>query len=372
MARPGSRIISCLIIFFALGLIVAGIEAATPTFRAVYHLTPAGAGIIVSSFNLGGVSTLAFLCFPPGARWPPTWVFQVCTVGGCLGMACVRQLDAFIVCSVVGGAGYGGLIARINSFVARTYRSDSTGMLNLVNAAFGAGSVLGPVLDGIGVWYDLAGPAVLIASSVGIRHLGKVRVDTLPASRPAGSRLNGKYSAVLPFAVVAVLYSGLETGLGSWGSCDLIGLGYSARSAAQIMSLFWGGLTVGRLCLPLFKGRIEAAQLLTLCVIVNGLSIFLALTSAAAPAGYALAGFSVGPILPTLVALAAQRVTAVEIITAAIFLSEALGNVVMPLAIGDVVARTSVSCLPFVIAAIACSTFGVSRVTMYWQPKSAR
>jgi fucose permease len=103
-----------------------------------------------------------------------------------------------------------------------------------------------------------------------------------------------------------------------------------------------------------------------------GLSIFLALTSASAPAGYALSGFSVGPILPTLVALAAQGVAAVETVTAAIFLAEGLGNVVMPLAIGGVVARTSVSCLQFVIAAIACSTFGVSRVTIYWQLKSPR
>jgi hypothetical protein len=169
--------------------------------------------MVVSAFNLRGVLTLAFLCLPVGARWPPIWVFQACTVGGCIGMVCVRQLDAFIACCVISGAGYGGLIARINSFIARTFRSDSTRMLNLVNAAFGAGSVLGPVLDGIGVWYDLAGSAAVITSCAGIRHIDEVREDILAVSDSADGRPAGMYGATLSFAVVAVLYSGLETGL---------------------------------------------------------------------------------------------------------------------------------------------------------------
>jgi len=364
MTRKAPQIVCCFVVFCGLGSVLGGIEAATPIFRSFYHLPPADAGIILSAFNLGGIVALAFLCLPLGARWPPTWVFQACFVGGCLGMVCTRQVVAFIACCVIGGAGTGALIVRINSYIVHAFRPDSTRMLNLVNAAFGAGSILGPLLDGVGVRYNLAGAAIVIAACGGIRRLDERGGGIAMAPPQADSRPTRWAGAALSFALVTVLYSGLETGLGTWGSSQLIGLGYSVRSAAQTMSLFWVGLTIGRLWLQLLKGKIEAARLFAICVITSGLAIFLTMTSVTALVGYALTGFAVGPILPTLVALAAQRVAAIDSVTAAIFLGEALGNVTMPLVIGFAVARTSLSSLPTVIAVVACCTYAASRAAM--------
>jgi fucose permease len=309
---------------------------------------------MVSAFNFGALCVLAFLCFPAGASKPSTRAFKVGLIVGCLGMTYVHQLGLLIACGVLAGAGYGGLIVRVNAFVARSSGDGATRALNLVNAAFGAGAIIGPILAGTGVQHDFLACAFSIAVCAGTRAIDEPHAE-------ATANGMGSWSMLAPFIIVALLYAGLETGIGSWGSSDLIGLGYSVRSAAELMGLFWAGLTIGRLGIHLIKDRFGPLVIVTGCVAACGLFIFLALISPTAPAAYALTGIAVGPILPTLVGLVAQRAGNVDGATAGIFLAEAMGNIAMPLLIGGFVDRTSVLLLPFVVAMVATAILGVSR-----------
>lgn len=345
---------SCLVTFAALGSLISGLQAASASFRISYHLSPVGSVLLVSAFNFGALCVMAFLCFPAGASRTPTRAFKIAVITGCLGMTYVHQLDLLIACAVLAGTGFGGLIVRVNAFVARSYGDGATRPLNIVNAAFGAGAIIGPVLAGTGVKHDFLACALSIAACTGTRGIDE------PHAEPTASG-TGTWAMLAPFVIVALLYAGLETGIGSWGSSELIGLGYSVRTAAQLMGLFWAGLTIGRLGIQLVKDRVGPLVIFTGCVTACGLFIFLTLASPTAPVAYALTGIAVGPILPTLVGLVTQRAGNVDGATAGIFLAEATGNIAMPLLIGAFVTRTSVLFLPFVVAMTATAILGVSR-----------
>ena len=104
------------------------------------------------------------------------------------------------------------------------------------------------------------------------------------------------------------------------------------------------------------------------CVCACATFVFLTLVTPAALIAYFLVGFTVGPILPTLVALAAQQARNVDRATASIFLAEATGNIIMPMLIGGIVVRASALCLPFVAAAAASQILVVTR-TLVKTPK---
>jgi fucose permease len=354
-----------LVIFAALGSLMSGLEAATPAFRATYHLTPAAAGLLVSAWNLGALAAMGALCHPATAALR-TWCLGVSFAAGSLGLAAGHQLSILLPCAVIGGTGYGGLIVRINAHIARTYPDNATTMLSLVNAGFGAGSVIGPVIAGIGVQRDCAACALVVLACATARLAGDSRSGPPRAAQDTAHP--GRIVIVL--AAAAGLYAVLETGTGTWGPQQLIGLGYPPRLAAQLMGLFWAGLTTGRLLMPLAR-RLAPPAVYAGCVSACGTLLFLALIRPAAPAAYFLTGCAAGPVLPALVALAARRARNTAQATAAIFVCEAAGNIVVPLAIGGITARASAECLPFITAVTATLMILVSW-TAVKTPRPAR
>lgn len=353
--------------FIALGAITSALGAGIPAIQSSYRLSPVDAGMVVSAYNLGALMAMALLCFRFRSPGRMVRIFSICVISGCLGMALSGAWPSFLACAMIAGAGYGGLIVQINTYVVTSFTGRSVQMVNLINAAYGAGAIAGPLLIRMGIQHDLLMWAILVGLCMSTRAVGAGTGQQNPdyvvkaVGRPIWM--------LAPFVVMAFLYAGLETGTASWESSTLAKLGYPEATAAQMVGLFWIGLTVGRLCAPIIGGRASHAKILLSCLSLIVPLFPLALVDTTAPYVYGLAGAAIGPIWPSLMTLSAERASDARQAMACVAMAETVGNIVMPLAIGIFLSHLSYLCLPLVTSLVAASVLATSRaIPIGWRP----
>ncbi|MDL2345947.1 MFS transporter, partial [Deinococcus sp. MIMF12] len=153
--------------------------------------------------------------------------------------------------ALVGGVGLGAVSAAINA----AYASIGTRAANLVNAVFGVGSILAPLLVlGLG-GLSLAWPFVVVAG-LSLLTVVATRIWGVPGLRPptAGTQAARPGPLLGLFALMLGLYVGMEVGFGAWLARHLGSVGFAAP--ALILSGYWGGLTLGRVLTGLAGGRV--------------------------------------------------------------------------------------------------------------------
>jgi FHS family glucose/mannose:H+ symporter-like MFS transporter len=357
--RPAMLLGACMVIFLALGAITSGLGAALPALRAAYQISQDQVGLAVGVYNAGGLAAMGILCVAPQASPRLAAAFQACAALGAAGMACSSTWSLFLICALIAGMGYGALIVLVNTYVAQRFPDHRVRMLGLVNATYGAGAIIGPVVAGIGPGRDFLAGAIAIALCAGASAMAPERGNARESYRAGW---HARLAA--PLIVVAFLYAGLETGIGSWGSFDLVSLGYPVNAAAQLIGLFWIGLTLSRLCMPALGSRAKHSVVLVSCVCAAGALVPLALIGRAAPVVIGLVGLAVGPIWPSLMAFATGRVGVARGIMAGMAMAETVGNIVMPLLIGLCLSSTSAFYLPVAVAMTAGLILAISRCVL--------
>jgi fucose permease len=117
--------------------------------------------------------------------------------------------------------------------------------------------------------------------------------------------------------ILFVAYTGVEATFGAWTYTLLtIGRGIEPAIAGGIVSVFWGGLTVGRLIAAGVGGRLAPASILhgsLLAIVAGAIGVWLHAGAMLTLASIALAGLACGPIFPTLVAMTPARVGAAHV-----------------------------------------------------------
>jgi len=298
-------------------------------------------------------------------------------VAGSLTIALARTWPVLLVGVYLAGAGFGGTDFSLNTLMSRTARRGRAARLNILNAAFGAGAVLGPAVAGwLGAatltWgFGIAAAAccALAAGLSGVRPAPRGAdprdAEPLPApvadhhSRP-GRRpgLGWQHGVVGAIALAYLLYVGTESGTAGWIPATLVGLHYSPRAATVVTSAFWGAMTVARLLVVPLSRVIPAPRI----VLAAGalLTVALALTAipAAAPAGYIVAGFAAGPIFPTGLDWIGTAFSGGRRATSWALLSSFGGGVAGPAAVAVVVSVAGLASVPAVLGAFAAATFG--------------
>jgi fucose permease len=113
-------------------------------------------------------------------------------------------------------------------------------------------------------------------------------------------------------ATFLLLYVGSEVSLGSWSYSLLTETrGIDPLPAGWMISGYWFGLTLGRLVLARVAERLGNGRLISGClvgVVLGLLIVWFVPGPIPAAAGLFLAGFSFGPIFPTMIALMADWV----------------------------------------------------------------
>jgi fucose permease len=279
----------------------------------------------------------------------------------------------------VAGFGFGICDFSLNRLFADAFDQGKGAMLNLLNALFGVGAVVAPLLVAVLAkdhmsW--LFGGTALVAVAVGPLM---ARIGTVPASVPAGAGagagavvaeaiaapavVRGRLSRrAWLFMVAYLLYLGVEGGVSGWAPTHLRALGYSSAFADATTSAFWLCLTAGRFLVVPVAMRVSPKRIVLIGIGATAVVLVFALAKPAAPYAYAIAGLTLGPVWPTGLAWLSESGAdsgAVGYLVAA----SMLGGAVLPYTTGWIIQQAGVRATPAVVAGFAVCTAGVLAAT---------
>jgi fucose permease len=299
-----------------------------PSFQQFYTLDKSG----VSTLFFAGTCGYLVAAFTSGLMREHLGQRLFLSLGGaCLliGMAIMTTAPPWLgVLLTISLLGFGVAIvdAGLNSYVAAL--PNNSALLNYLHAFYGLGALLGPLLAsnilaaGWG-WPSVylvmgAGALVLAGGMVGAFAAPPAPDPPPPAPDAAPQRNVMAATLALPLvwigAIFLGLYVGMEVTVGSWAYSILTEeRGIDLLLAGQMVSGYWLGLTVGRLVLGRATERFGSVLIIQLCLVgmAAGMAlIWLAPGPISAAGGLALAGFSLGPIFPTVIAVMSTRVSA--------------------------------------------------------------
>ena len=159
--------------------------------------------------------------------------------------------------------------------------------------------------------------------------------------------------------VLFFIYTGLEVTLGQWTFSMFSARGVPAAEAGAWTTAYWGCFTASRFLLGALIGRLGADRLLraATCGVVAGTAAYAAAPLPWAGFGLVLAGASLAPIYPTLIARAPERLGPAIALHAIGFKSSAAtaGAASLPALAGLVAARSGLQAIGWVALAAACA-----------------
>lgn len=366
--------------FFAFVLIGANdgaVGVLLPSIIASYRITTATASLLFPASTVGYLAA-ALSSGPLLERLGRRTLLMA--GAACLGLGALFALTAppfllLLPAFTLIGFGVGILDAGLNAYVAGLPRS--SGLLNYLHAFYGAGALLGPLAAAAvlalttGRWSVI----YLVWAFAAALTMAGFRLafgqDGTPAGAPARMAGSAERAAasgnplapalrsrlVWLAALFLCVYVGAEVSLGSWSYTLLTESRHVALATASVMvSGYWLGLTAGRLALARAAERWGAARLIQGClagVLVAVLLVWVAPTGAVAALGLWVAGFSLGPMFPSTIALVDATV-APRLQQSAIGFAAGLGAVggaTFPWLAGNLIQRLGLpALLPFVAA----------------------
>jgi fucose permease len=348
-------------VFLLLGIVIASYGPSIPHITQHFHVTVSVAGLIVSANFLGEVIGLLALGLTH-ARWTlgrrltaGTLIFGV----GLLAAAAAPTWPLVLLAVFLLGIGAGGLVVVVNLFYATRYGGRSPAMLGLVNTSYGVGTFLGPALvavtRGYASVFAVVGVGVLVCA-VFLRRA----VDEETTSESAPPLRNARtLGLVATFALMLLVYEGLEAGVGTWEATDLISLGWSASFAAAATSVYWGAFTIGRVLTAPLAVRWSPQRLLVPAFVISTLLLLGIRANVAPPLMFALVGLCAAPIFPVAVSWMTRVVPNATTLTTYAILGAVIGSALLPAALGGLIGLAGAVALPLGVAACAIASLGM-------------
>lgn len=317
MARLSRRATLGLVcgVYAGAGLCLSSVGPSLPALAENVGQEVATVGAQFTAFSAGTV-LVQFAAAPLGERLSQRAVLGAgaLLLGlGMLGESLSRGLGWLLAFALLGGLGFGCVLAGSVLLVARLFAARGASALNLVNLFFGVGSIAGPLLAGLArARVDrpelalMAGAALLLALAPALRW-----ADEAPG-RTARDRAAGPvpWGLVTLLGVLLLIYSGTEIAVGGWAALYLeTSAGMGPAQVALAVSGFWLALTAGRALGALLGLRVGPRALLGGFLALMLLAAVLLALSVGSAAGSALAlallGLACGPVFPTTMALVA-------------------------------------------------------------------
>ncbi|WP_030246953.1 MFS transporter [Streptomyces sp. NRRL S-350] len=350
--------------FVLIGALQALYGPSIPALRTEFGLSPSEAGLALSAHFIGGVAgVLLFdrLFGRIGNRQILGASYLLMAVGAA-GFALAPNWPTALAAALLAGLGFGGIDYGLNQLFALGFGRRSTAMLNILNAHFGVGAILGPALIGavgaghypaVFAGFALANLPLLLCLR-GVRNEARQpAADEEPntAAQPALGRSLGSVLAV--FVTLYVLHVGIEAGVGGWEPTHLETVGFSATVAATATSVYWLMMTVGRFLVAPIALRFSAQSIITVsCAGMTG-CLLLAAVPGVAPYAYAGVGLFIAPIFPTGLPWLNKAAPRARRAGALVIAASMVGGVVAGPALGKAIEWSGVRALPLQLGAIS-------------------
>ncbi|MBB6633359.1 MFS transporter [Cohnella thailandensis] len=314
--------------FISLGIPDSLLGSAWPSMRLDMGASFGFAGVL-SMIAAGGtiVSSLASGSLVARVGTGKITLISCClTAGALLGFSAAPSLIWLVLLVIPLGLGGGAIDAALNHYVADHYKAHH---MNWLHCFWGVGATMGPIIMSYFMtehnsWREGYAAVSMIQFSLAIVLLvtlplwkrvaanGEVENrEELPdqAASEKGRSAGGSKGNVLrikgvkPTLSAFLFYCGVEATVGLWGASYLVGArDMTAESAAGWISLYYGGITVGRLITGFITLKVNNRVLIRcgqMIAIAGGVLLLLPLPSLFL-AGLVLIGLGLAPIYPGL------------------------------------------------------------------------
>ncbi|MGA8360875.1 MAG: MFS transporter [Candidatus Dormiibacterota bacterium] len=348
-------------VFLLLGIVIASYGPSIPHITERFTVSASVAGLIVSANFLGEVIGLMALGLTH-ARWQLGGRLAVGTslfAGGLLLAAAAPTWPLLLLAVFVLGVGAGGLVVLVNLYFATRFGRRSPAMLGLVNTAYGVGTFIGPALVALTREYPIVFAGTGAGALVCLVFLRRA-VDEAPRPELAPPALNARtVGIVITFALLLLVYEGLEAGVGTWEATDLLSLGFSAQFAAGATSVFWGAFTLGRVLTAPLAVRWEPQRILAPAFIISAVLLLGIRAHLYAPLMFALVGLCAAPIFPVVVSWMTRVIPNATTLVTYALLGAVIGSALVPAALGGLIAIAGAEQLPLGVAACGLASLGM-------------
>ncbi len=392
--------------FISLGLPDSLLGVAWPLMQGDYGVPFEAAGM-VAIFITGGtiVSSLAsgkvHKYLDTGKI---TCISCLFTAVSLLGFSLSPSLVWILLLAIPLGLGAGSVDAALNTYVATHYKAHH---MSWLHCFWGVGATLGPIImsqfiAGQNSWrsgymtvsFLQFGLVVVLFLTLPLwkrmaqeAHHNPVDVKEEDPSSPTADssssrdkahplKIKGVYLALTSF----FFYCGAEATMGLWGSSFLVNTkGLSVAVAAQWVSIYYGGITIGRLITGFITLKVNNKTLIRMGQIIafsGAVLLLLPLPSLFSLLGFVMVGLGCAPIFPCMIHETPTRFGkkhAQTIIGYQMALAYT-GITILPPLLGFIAARTTIMIFPFFvlayIAAMLMSSEKINRLLASSNPQA--
>lgn len=311
--------------FISLGLPDSLLGVAWPIMRSDIGASFGSAGIISMVISAGTIvsSLISGSVIQKLGTGKVTLISCLMTAGALVGFSVAPSLFWFTILAVPLGLGAGAVDSALNHYVAAHYKAHH---MSWLHSFWGVGAMLGPII----MSYTMAnqnswrqgyttvaivqfGLVVILLITlplwkrVASLQQSSVEIDQHEAEKVQLSAHTGHPIRIkgVSFTLVAFLfYCGVEATVGLWGASYLVGArNISVETAASWVSLYYGGITVGRFLSGFVTMKISNRKLILtgqLIALFGGVLLLLPLPDTITFIGFILIGLGLAPIFPGL------------------------------------------------------------------------
>src|SRR5262245_14095088 len=257
--------------------------------------------------------------------------------------------------------GFGGAICDVgcNTLLMWELGAGSGRAMNLLHLCFGVGALIAPLMVHVGL------AVATRTAALGCAVLAGWVLQSPAPKRPTQRReehTDTTLSILLLLFLFCLLYVGLELGFAGWITTYGEEIGFTELAATWLTTVFWLGLTLGRVLASAIAHRVHPQTILyTACAASVAAALVMIAGSentAAVWTAAALMGLAAAPQFPGMVTLAERRIHMSGSATSWFVGGAGAGGLVFPFVIGRFFGAQGADALPVAAFVLAVATFG--------------
>lgn len=307
------------IVFISLGLPDSLLGVAWPVLHGEMNVPESFASVmsIIIGICTGGVSFVSGTLIRKFGTARVTLASIFITAFGLVGISFSPNIVVMLIFSIILGYGAGAIDTGVNNFVSLHYNASH---MNFLHCFWGVGVTVSPVIMSVflsgeeGSWRNgyrvVALLQVVIALSViaVMRKWINIEKSTVLTEEEGGEKDEKGFFDIMkikgvPFSILSLgLYCSMEFICGTWGATYAVNVfALEPSVAAKWVSLYYGGIMLGRLISGFVATKLGDNKLIKLGIVFSafGIIVLLLPIGKASLVGLLLMGFGFGPVFPS-------------------------------------------------------------------------